>query len=41
MSKPKEGAYTAEVGGTLQKLHALFDIIGPHIGARIEEYAKS
>jgi hypothetical protein len=35
----EEGTDAAVVGATLQEL-ALCDIIGPHIGALIEEYAE-
>ena len=41
MSRTEEGTDTAKVQATLQELHALRDIIRPHICALIEEHAKS
>lgn len=41
MSRTEEGTDTAKVGATLQELHALRDIIGPHTPALIEKHAKS
>jgi len=40
MSRAEERTDTAKVGATLQELHALRDIIGPHIRALSEEHAK-